>query len=113
MARREVRTLKYTKLGLALSALACVSAVAAFAVIATEWRPDESIVDVGTITTPILMVGLLVCIGCGLPGFLLSLEGAAGLQGPWRKLGWVGFWVGATSTTCGLILGLVLYYFKY
>lgn len=112
MARREVRILKYTKLGLISSIAACVASLAALVFIMIKWIPEEGIIDAGHVAKPLIMLALLGCIACGFPGFLLSLEGAAGLEGKWRKLGWVGFWVGAGSTMLGLTLGLCFYFLK-
>ena len=113
MARREVKILKYTKLGLAASVLSAVLALMALAVILREYVPSEGIIDAGTKTKPLIMGLILLCIAAGIPGWWLSLDGAANLKDKWRKLGWLGFWIGAGATMLGLILGVIFYFFKF
>ena len=113
MARPEVRILKYTKLGLVASVLACGAGLAALVFILIKWMPEEGMIDAGYVAKPLIILALLGCIACGVPGLFLSLEGAASLEGKWQKLGWLGFWVGAGSTMLGLTLGLVFHFYKF
>ncbi|NLX06697.1 MAG: hypothetical protein GXY33_16285 [Phycisphaerae bacterium] len=113
MARREVKILKYTKLGLVASILAVLAALGTLVVILHEWDSAEKVIDAGRITKPIILLGAFAAIILGFPGFLLSLEGAAGLQGKWRKLGWIGFWLGAFGAMAGLVLGLWYYFWRF
>ncbi len=106
MAVREVKIRRLVRIGLTLSAVSSVTALASMAMIWHEWVPDDKVIYAGTVYKPAILIVLAVAILSGFPGFLLSLEGAAELKGGWRKVSWLGFFLGAIGTLAGLGLGL-------
>jgi len=112
MARLEDRLRRRTTFGVVASAVSLVGAAVALVIMLQKWSFQDNVIDLGHLRTPIAAAGLLVGVVCGIAGFVLSLEGASGLTGPWRRLGWVGFWLGAIGGTVGLVLGACYCFLK-
>lgn len=112
MAKREDRILKFTKLGFLMAVVAAVFAAMAFFGIAKKFNAAEMMIVAGTKMKPIIMLSCALAIVLGFPAFLLSLQGAASLEGAGKKQGWLGFWIGTAATAAGLVLGVLFWFMK-
>jgi hypothetical protein len=113
MAVREVRLQRHARLGLVSSGLSVLGALVGLGLMWQNWDSQTGMIGFGgKLRFPVIVLTLLTSMALGFAGFMLSLEGAAELQGKWRKYSWLGFGLGVAGAIMAIVFGLIVHFLR-